>query len=95
MCFIHCHQRDFRLLGEIPEQFRLQPFRSHIEQLVTPFPGGIQGGKERLGGQGTVDVGSRDACLFQRLHLILHQGDQRGNHQGDPWKQQGRDLVAE
>ena len=95
MGFIHCHQRDFLLFGKVPKQLRLQSFRSHIKQLVSPFPGGFQGGEERLGGQGTVDVGGRDTCLFQRLHLILHQGDQRGDHQGDPWEQQGRDLVAE
>ena len=29
--FIHCHQRDFRFLGETPEQLRLQSFRSHIK----------------------------------------------------------------
>ena len=28
-------------------------------------------------------------------HLILHQRDERGNHQGQPWQESRRELVAQ
>lgn len=37
----------------------------------------------------------RDAQGFQGHHLVLHQGDQRGDHQGNPLQQQGGNLVAQ
>ena len=93
--FVHCHHGNGSLFGEIPEQFRLQPFRGHVDQLVGTGPGLVQGGVEFPSGQGTVDVSGLDPGGFQSLDLVLHQGDQGRNYQGDPGEQQGGDLVAQ
>ena len=42
-----------------------------------------------------IQAGSTDAKLDQRIHLILHQRNQRRNDDGAAWAEQGRNLVAE
>ena len=93
--FVHRHHGNGSLFGKVPEEFRFQPFRGHVEQFVGTGPGLVQGGVEFPGPQGTVDAGGGDPGGFQGLDLVLHQGNQRRDHQGDPGQQQGRDLVAQ
>ncbi len=44
--------------------------------------------------QGGVEVRGGNARLGQGGHLVLHQGDEGGEHQGQPRQKQGRELVA-
>ena len=44
-------------------------------------------------GERTVDVGRRDAEFCQTVHLILHERDERGNHQCQPWKMKRGQLI--
>ncbi len=43
---------------------------------------------------GVVEVGLH-AAFLQRIDLVLHQGNQGGDHNADTGPVQGRDLVAE
>ena len=45
--------------------------------------------------QRAVDEGSRDAARPQRVDLVLHQCQKRRDHDGGPFQEQGRQLVAE
>ena len=45
--------------------------------------------------KGTVDEPGGDAIGVQRVHLVLHEGDQRRYDQSEAVKDQGRQLVAE
>src|SRR5690606_14811923 len=43
--------------------------------------------------QGGRQVGGRDTTLLKRLHLVLHQGDQRGDDDAGARQQQPRQLI--
>ena len=85
-----------RLLGQALEQVPLeQAFRRHVKQLQ---PLRLQLLPDLLalpGLQAGVQARCRHSQLAQRLHLVLDQGDQRRNHQGEPRPAQGRHLIAE
>ena len=46
-------------------------------------------------GQGAVQEKGRDAVFPELVHLVLHQGDERRDHDRQPGDRYGRDLVAE
>ena len=72
-----------------------QPFRRKVEQVQRPGLHAPPGLITLLG----VDVGVHprggDAGLFQRLHLVAHQGDQGRDHDRQARPHQGGDLVAD
>ena len=74
---------------------RHQPLGRHVEEpcpaLRRPAPGRDVGAPVVR----RVDAVGRDARQPERGHLILHQGDQRGHHHGEPIHDQGGDLEAE
>ncbi len=45
--------------------------------------------------QARVDEGCRDAVVLQQPHLILHERDQRRDHQRDAAAEDGRQLKAQ
>ncbi|KAF5037065.1 hypothetical protein DSECCO2_568610 [anaerobic digester metagenome] len=49
-------------------------------------PGRVQGG---------IEAGRAHAVLGQALHLVAHEGDERGDDDGRAGTDQGRDLVAQ
>ncbi len=53
-------------------------------------PGALLGGVERA-----VEQGRPQASLDQGVDLVLHQGDQRADDQGQAGQEEGRQLVAE
>ena len=48
-----------------------------------------------LGVEGRVEARRGDAACPERIDLVLHQGDQRRDHQGEAVEQQRGQLVAE
>ena len=95
MGLVHRHQGQGQTPGGGEKGLRLQPLRGHIEDAVGPLRQPPANGVLLLKGQGAVQVGRRDAQGFQGHHLVLHQGNQRGDHQGNPLQQQGGNLVAQ
>ena len=79
-------------LGEIG---RLQLFRRHVEELDLP-PVQIPEALDRLFiGNGAVHKGCRNPLLRQRLHLVLHEGNQGRNDNGAMGKKEGGNLEAD
>ena len=92
---IHRHLGDGLLPHHGGKTLAEQPLRGHVEKLIRPPVDLPAHPPEGLPVQGAVEEGRRDARLLQGGHLVLHQGDQGGDHQGEPRQQQGRDLIAQ
>ena len=84
------------LLGQPVHEFVLQqPLGGDIDNLdLAPAHGGKML-DQLLPAQGRVDVGRRHPVGPQGVDLILHQGDEGGDHHPQTGPQQRRDLVAE
>ena len=97
--FVDGKQADARSLKQVEEARRHQPFGRDVDEIQPPRSqvsldlGGL-GARQR-----GVEVCSAHAGLFQRGHLILHQRDQRRNHNAcalpAPVPHERRDLIAE
>ena len=77
------------------KSFRLQPLRGHIDDFIHPRSH-IPVDQPDLGrGQGAVDIGPCHSHAFQRHHLILHQGNEGGYHQGNALHHKSGNLIAQ
>ena len=92
---VHRHQGDGRLPGQGEQPLSRQPLRGGVQQLVLPLPGPLVHQAQLLPGEGAVEKGGGHPGAGEGGHLVLHQGDQGGDHQGDPGQQQGGHLVAQ
>ena len=92
---VHRDHADLPLLREPLEARHLQPLRGHIDDLIPALPGAVQHQRLLVVGQAVVQKSRRHARLHQRPHLILHQADQRGHHDGDARQKQRRYLIAD
>ena len=94
--FVDCDQGNIDPPQQIHRAvFPMQePFRRQIQQIE------LAAAKRRLDplllgiGKAGVEKGSRHPMLAQGRHLILHQRDQRRNHQPGPRAQHRRQLIA-
>ena len=77
MGFVHRHQRDVRVTGEVQESLRLQPLRGHVDDFVPSFFCPAQGQQVLPEGQAAVQKCRRNAHLHKLRHLVTHQGHQR------------------
>ena len=72
-----------------------QPLRRHVKQIQLPVaqlpPHLLAFACLQAGMQG----GGSNPELLQGLHLVLHQGDQWGDHHRQPSAAQRRHLIAE
>ena len=95
MGFIDHQQGNPETAQELEELLMLHPFRRQIEQLklflmeILDHPVFLRACEAR------VKCRSLNSSLFQAGHLILHQGDQRRNDQGQPWQDGRRQLVTQ
>ena len=92
---VYCDHRKLGRCGKAAEGAALQPLGRDIEELVAALGGKGQCLVDLCLAQARVDEGSADTGVVQRLDLILHQRDQRGDDKSDARQQQGRDLIAE
>ena len=92
--FVHRQQGEIQALGSGDKAVRLQPLRGDIDELVGPRTQALIDGAELCRGQGGVDIGRRDARVFQSHDLILHQRDERGHHQRHSGQHQCGHLIA-
>ena len=73
----------------------MQPLRCYIDDLVPALPGAAEHQSLLVVRQAVVQESCRHTGLYQRPHLILHQADQRRDHDGDARQQQGWHLIAD
>ena len=81
---------------EVEEARRLQPLRRHVDQVQRTLAHRPLDRRSRAR-KSSVELSMRGAHaeLGQRRHLVVHQRDQRRDHDGEPVEAQGRHLVAE
>ena len=72
-----------------------QPLGGDIEQLELALVEPAQAGPGKAGGEGRIQKGGGHAGGLQGIHLILHQGDQRRHHHGEPGPDEGGELKTE
>jgi hypothetical protein len=88
-------QRDLAAIQQLPGGVEAQPLRRQVQQIE------FARDELRLDGPPLVGVlrGVEEACAHaqcaERVHLILHEGDQRGDHHPDAGAHQCGDLIAE
>ncbi|MNC23743.1 hypothetical protein D3C75_717770 [compost metagenome] len=92
---VHRHQRNGELLHQLAEAFGLQPLGRHIHNLVSPRGNLAVGIVQLPDGERAVQQCGRNPDLVQSVSLILHQRNQRGNHQGNAGQHGRRQLVAD
>ncbi len=95
MGLIHCHQGDGQLPQKAAESPGLEPLGGDVQELARSPANLTVDCPVFLRVQRRVDVCGGNARLSQGGNLILHQRDERGEHQGQSRQQQGRKLVAD
>ena len=95
MRLVDGEQRDISMCGECAEPCRLQPLGGDVQQLHLTGIGGVEHLLLLVRGLRGVDECGRYADLVRTVHLVAHQRDQRGDHNGDAMQQQRGNLVAD
>ncbi len=80
---------------QLPERGSQRPLRSDVEQVEIAGRGGPGHCPRVLGVQGGVEEGRPHAQQAQRLDLVLHERDERRDHDRRAGPHQGGDLVAQ
>ena len=73
-----------------------QPLGGEVQQAVLTRQGVLLAAVELFAVEGGIEEGRRDAVGLQQVYLVLHQGDERGDHDGRAARLgEGGQLVAE
>ena len=72
-----------------------QPFRGDVQHVQLALEQGVFQGPLLLHVQGGIEKAGFDAQCLERIHLVLHQRDQRADHHPDAGAHQCRNLVAQ
>ena len=94
MRLIYSHHADLHPLRHAKKALRHQSLRGSIQNPALPLLHRLHGVIELFLTDAAVDIRRRNPHLPQRLHLILHQRDQRRDHNRQPRQQQCGDLVT-
>ena len=95
MRFVDDEQRHKAFPHQTQKSFVLNPLRRHIEQFQTLQMEALNHFVPLLLGQARVKRGGGNLALSQALDLILHQRNERRNHQRQAGQQRRRELIAE
>ena len=88
-------ERDPHPGDRLPEALVAEAFRGDIEKAEGPLPDAAHQVADLPGVERRVEPGGGHATAGELVDLVLHQGDQGRDHQGEAGEEQGRDLVAE
>ena len=92
---VHRHEADMQPRQKVAEAGQRQPLRGDVQDFdrvaLHPRPHVA----DFLVGERAVDERRGNAVGAQGIHLVLHQRDQRRDHQRQPLEPQRRQLVAE
>jgi hypothetical protein len=78
--FVDREQADARLFEQIEKTRRHEPLGRDIQQIELAVAQRALGGRGLGAGQRRIQIGRAHADLVQRRDLVLHQRDQRRNH---------------
>ena len=81
MCLIDGEKAERDAPEPVQSIFPREALRGHIEQLVLAAARGLHDAPLFRGRDAAVEAGGRNARFLQLRDLILHEGEQRGNHQ--------------
>ena len=95
MGLVHGDQIDVPTLEILQETGQHQPFRRDVKKAVFALMKAAQPGARLAGGEGGIEERGGDAGGLERVHLVLHQRDQRRNDHGQAGPEQGGQLEAE
>jgi hypothetical protein len=94
MRLINRKRRDVPILQVFEKARHQQPLRRDVEQAELAIVQSAQPGPRLARRERGVEECCRHACRLQRVHLVLHQRDQRRNDYGEPGPHQRRKLKA-
>ena len=94
MGFVNGNQAYRHFLNPSLEHFRLDALRGQIQKFDFPIGAIVKGHVYFASAHTRVDGNGLNPPPSELAHLVLHQSDQRGNHQAHPLHQQGRHLKA-
>ena len=94
MRFVNRKQGDLRAVEQAQEVFHQQSFRRDVNHVDIAALNALHRFAHFFGRHGGIDGGGADAELFQRLHLILHQRDERRDDDARALAQHRGYLVA-
>jgi hypothetical protein len=86
---VHGEERDFDACQRIEETLGAEAFGRDIDEFVFPAAHAVEALLLLRPGERGVDHGGGDAAGGERVHLVLHQRDERGNHQRHAAETQG------
>ncbi len=95
MGLVDREQGDMHPGDHLPEPLVVEPLGGDVEQSQLAVAKLRQHLAIALRVQGGVQSPRRDTSRGQGVDLVLHQGDERRDDQGNPGQQQGGQLVAE
>jgi hypothetical protein len=93
--FIDDEQRHEAFPDKTQKPLVLNPLRRYIEEFETLEMKPLDDFVSLLLSQTGVKSRSGYLALSQALNLILHQGNERGHHEGQPGQERRRELIAE
>ena len=94
MGFVDHHQRNLQLSQLLNESLVREAFRRHVEQLQSASSEIGVGTPDFLQINAGIQSGRWDFSRSQEIDLVLHQGDERRNDEGQTWQMQRAELVT-
>ena len=94
MCLVHHDIADVHHLQVGAEQAGAEPFGRQVEELEVAVGGVVQRQVHLVPVHAGVDAQGLDAAVVQLLDLVLHKGDEGGDHQREAIFHKRGDLEA-
>ncbi len=95
MRLVDCEERHLDPGERLPEALVAEALGSDVEEAEAAVADGAHQVSDLVGGEGRVEAGGGHAAPGELVDLVLHEGDERRDHQGEAGEEQGRDLVTE
>ncbi len=93
--FIDREERDLHLPHRVREHAAAETLRCHVDEFVLTTPQCIYALLLLGECESAVDQRGGNAASLQRIHLVLHQGDERTDDDGHAFHDHGWKLIAE
>ena len=95
MRLVDGQQTHVHPLDAFDQDVGLQAFGRQVEKLVLAVHAVVEGHVDFAAAHPRKHRHGRNASPFEPFHLVLHQGDERGNDQADSLLRHGRHLEAQ
>ena len=92
---VHREQRHRNPRDRLAEALVVEALGSDVEEAQRALAQVVHDGAHLVAGERRVEAAGGHSAPGELVDLVLHQGDQRRDDEGDAGQQQGRELVAE